>query len=328
MNASKLPFQKTIDELLDGKKSLSRSSLRDFSDIDSVSLNALLEAWPRITPDRKRLLINELQTLSDNDTLVCFDDVARALLGDVDAQVRAGAIRLLEECDDAKLIPIYLKILSGDQDAAPRAAAAAALGKYVQLGELEEIPAKTQRRIEDALLEKANSEDDASVRRQALEAVGYSSRREVATLIGSSFQREDPDWQASALFAMGRSSDEHWTEKVIPKLLDENPHIQLAAIKAAGELGLASAREILLKLLEDEDNDELASTAIWSLSQIGGEDARVYIESLIDQTDDEDQIGFLEEALDNLAFTEDLEKFDLLNLDVDDDVMDQEEGNG
>ncbi len=139
----KLPFQKTIDELLAGKKSLSRSALRSFSDIDSVSLNLLLEAWPRIASDRKRLLLDELQTLSDNDTLVSFDDLARALLNDLDAQVQAGAIRLLGECNDAKLIPVYLKILSGDKDASTCAEAASALGKFVQLGELEEIPEKT-----------------------------------------------------------------------------------------------------------------------------------------------------------------------------------------
>ena len=34
---------------------------------------------------------------------------------------------------------------------------------------------------------------------------------------------------------------------------------------------------------------------------------------------------FLEEALDNLAFTEDLAKFDLLNLDLEDDLIDKEE---
>ncbi len=326
MNESKLPFQKTIDQLLDGKKSLSRSSLRSFSDIDSVSLNLLLEAWPRIAPDRKRLLLEELQTLSENDTLVSFDDLARALLNDSDAQVQAGAIRLLDECNDAKLIPVYLKILSSDKDASARAEAASALGKFVQLGELEELPKKTQRRIEDALFEKINSEDDANVRRQALEAIGYSSRLEVATLIASAFHREDPDWQASALFAMGRSSDERWEENVIPKILDENPRVQLAAIEAAGELGITAAREILLKLLQEEENDELVvNAAIWSLSQIGGEDARIYIESLIDETEDDDQVEFLEEALDNLAFTEDLAKFDLLNLDVDDDLIDQEE---
>ena len=124
------------------------------------------------------------------------------------------------------------------------------------MGELEEIPKKTQGRVEDALLEKINSEDDASVRRQALEAIGYSSRREVITLIESAFHREDPDWQASALFAMGRSSDERWEENVIPKILDENPRVQLAAIEAAGELGLTPAREILLKMLEEDENDE------------------------------------------------------------------------
>jgi len=216
--------------------------------------------------------------------------------------------------------------LSNDQDASARAEAAAALGKFVQLGELEEIPKKTQRRIEDALLEKINSEDDANVRRQALEAIGYSSRSEVITLIESSFHREDPDWQASALFAMGRSSDERWEENVIPKILDENPRVQLAAIEAAGELGITAAREILLKLLQEEENDELVvNAAIWSLSQIGGEDARVYIESLIDETEEDDQVEFLEEALDNLAFTEDLAKFDLLNLDVEDDLIDKEE---
>jgi len=82
----------------------------------------------------------------------------------------------------------------------------------------------------------------------------------------------------------------------------------------------------MLKMLEEDENDELVvNAAVWSLSQIGGEDARIYIESLIDETEDDDQVEFLEEALDNLAFTEDLAKFDLLNLDLEDDLMDKEE---
>ena len=325
MSASRLPFQKTIDELLNGKKSLSRTALRDFSDIDSESLNALLEAWPRIALDRKQRLLDELQTLTDNDTLVCFDDFARAMLNDPNVEVRTSAIHLLDECDDAKLVPIYLKILSNDHETRARKVAAAALGKFVQLGELDEIPKKTQRRIEEALLEKVKSEDEASVRRQALEAIGYSARPEAMVLIKSAFQRENPDWQASALSAMGHSSDERWESEVLPKLLDETPQVQSAAIEAAGELGLVSAREILLRLLvDDEENDDLASTAIWALSQIGGEDARVYLEGLLDQTEDEDQVEFLEEALDNMAFAEDLAKFELLNLDLEDDLMDEE----
>jgi HEAT repeat protein len=320
MIENKIPFQKIIDELLDGeRKELSRRSLQEFSDLDPASLSALFEAWPRIRPDRKRLLLEGLQSLSEADTLVSFDDLARALLTDADAQVRMRALRLLDECNDVKLVFPFLKILASDEDAATRAEAASSLGKYVELGELEEIPEKTRRQIEDALLEKANSDDQPLVRRNALEALGYSSRPEVVTLLESAFRRQDPDWQASALFAMGRSSDDRWEEQVLSRLMDENPRVRLAAVEAAGELSLSSARAILLKMLEDEEDDGVVSAAIWSLSQIGGDDARVYIENLLDLTDDEEQLEFLEDVLDNLAFTEDLSRFDLMSFDSDEE---------
>jgi hypothetical protein len=90
-------------------------------------------------------------------------------------------------------------------------------------------------------------------------------------------------------------------------------------------LALKSARPILLRmLLEEEEDDDVTSAAIWSLSQIGGEDVRTYLENLLDQTDDEEQIEFLEEALDNLAFTEDLDRFELLAFDPD-ELADLEE---
>jgi hypothetical protein len=57
---------------------------------------------------------------------------------------------------------------------------------------------------------------------------------------------------------------------------------------------------------------------IWSLSQIGGEDVRAFLVDMLDKTDDEDVSGYIEEALENLDFTEELEKFDLLALDEDD----------
>ncbi len=137
----------------------------------------------------------------------------RALrLTDPDAEVRTRAICLLDEFEDIKLISSFIKILKDDTDVETRAEAATALGKFVELGELEEIPEQARRQVEDALLEKANSEDQLLVRRNALEALGFSSRPEVITLIESSFRRQNPEWQASALFAMGRSFDERWEE--------------------------------------------------------------------------------------------------------------------
>ena len=89
-------------------------------------------------------------------------------------------------------------------------------------------------------------------------------------------------------------------------MLDVSPLVRLAAVEAAGELRLASARTILFKVLEEEEEDEITSAAIWSLSQIGGEDVRLYIENLLDLAEEDEDVEFLEEALENVEFTDEL----------------------
>ncbi|HEY5730011.1 MAG TPA: hypothetical protein VIS72_08160, partial [Anaerolineales bacterium] len=54
------------------------------------------------------------------------------------------------------------------------------------------------------------------------------------------------------------------------------------------------------------------------------EDVGTYLETLLDRAEDEELIGFLEEALDNLAFTEDLDRFELMSFDPD-EIDDLEE---
>ena len=236
-----------------------------------------------------------------------------------DPEVRMRAIRLLDEADDAKLIPAFIRIMDDDPDPETRAEAASALGKFVELGELEEIADESRQEVEGALLEKANSEDQGLVRRHALESLGFSSRPEVITLIESSFRRENPEWQASALFAMGRSFDERWEESILSRMMDVNSLVRLAAVEAAGELRLASARTVLFRVLEEEEEDNITSAAIWSLSQIGGEDVRLYIENLLDLAEEDEDVEFLDEALDNVEFTDELNQFDLLSIDPDEE---------
>lgn len=315
-------FQKVLDVLLDESRDLPARYLIEFSDIESAALELLFAVWPRIGLKRKLLLLDRLDALADEDTLVSFENLGRALLADPESQVRIRAMRLLDECEDHRLIPQLIDILIHDQDNSARAEAASALSMFVQLGEFEDIPPEAQRQAEDALLETFNSEDDSVdsvVRRRALESLGYSSRPEVPVLIEASFSRQNPDWKASALFAMGRSSDERWAEQVLSMLSSENLIVRVAAVEAAGELGLPGARLLLLRLLEEEDDSALTEAAIWSLSQIGGEEVHIYLESLLDAAEEEDQIAFLEEALDNLAFTEDLARFDLMAYDPDDE---------
>ena len=322
-----IPFQTVVDTLLETGKPFPKKYLTLFSDIDPASLSLLLDAWPRIALARKRTLLGDLEALMEEDTIVSFEDFARPLLTDPDSLVRAGAIRLLAECEDTKLIPVYAKILASDPEAGTRAQAAEVLGLFAALGELEEIPETAYHRVEEALL-AACRDDDAHVRRKALESLGYSSRLEVSALIEAAYDREDPDWIASALLAMGRSNDARWSDEVISMLLNEDSALRLAAVKAAGELSLSEARLPILRMLEEEEDSEVIAAGIWSLSQIGGEDVQTYLEALIDQTDDDDEIEFIEDALANLAFTEDLERLDLLAFDPDDDLsteLDEEE---
>jgi HEAT repeat protein len=325
MNTEPVSFQKVLDSLLAERKDFPRRYLQEFSDIGTLELKTLLDVWPRVALGRKLTLLEDLIVLSGSDTLVSFDDFARALLTDPDPQVRTRSIRLLNECEATDLIPSYLDMLKNDPDLSVRAEAARILNLYVDLGELEEIPDTLYHQVEDALLASAASEDDPRVRRAALESLGYSSRSEVLTLIESAFQREDPNWKTSALIAMGRSADERWADEVTRSLVNEDNRIRKAAVQAAGELSLKSARPLLLKMLGEEEEDTVLSAIIWSLSQIGGEDVRTYLENLLDQVEDEDQIAFLEEALENLAFTEDLERFDLFSFDPDDNLVEIDE---
>jgi HEAT repeat protein len=325
MNTTPTSFQTVLDALLSDRPDFPRRYLQEFSDLGTLELKTFLDVWPRVKLSRKLTLLEELDALAEVDTLVSFDELARALLTDPEPEVRMRAIRLLDECEDSKIVPSYLEILKNDPDVNVRVEAAKILNLFVDLGELEEIPEKIYHQVEDALLASANSEDDIRVRRAALESLGYSSRPEVTTLIESAFHREDPTWQASSLIAMGRSADNRWDEEVTRSLVNVNDRVRKAAVRAAGELSLQLARPILLKMLGEEEDEDILSAVIWSLSQIGGEDVRTYLENLLDQIEDEEQIAFLEEALDNLAFTEDLDRFDLLAFDPEDELKPIEE---
>jgi HEAT repeat protein len=210
-------------------------------------------------------------------------------------------------------------MLQTDPEPEARARAATVLGQFVRMGEMEELPTEKRTQVEETLLKAARG-DDASVARAALEALGYSGRPEVADLIAAAFERPDPLWRATALFAAGRSADNRWQEQVLTGLLSEDEPVRHMAVQAAGELELKAARKMLLEMLEDETDDDVFQAIIWSLSQIGGEDVRTYLEALIAETEDDDLIEYIEDALANLSFTEDMEQFDLLAVDPDDDL--------
>ncbi len=318
-----IPFQTVLTALCDESRPFPPRYLHHFSDLTPENLQALLQVWPQVSAQRKRVLLEDLELLAESDTIVSFDVLAKSLLRDADPQVRALAIRLLWECTDTDLIPAFVEILESDSDSNVQATAATALGQFVYWGELEIIRADLLHQVEEHLLRIVNDPTKAVLlRRRALEALGASSRPEVADLIEAAYARPSPDWKVSALFAMGRSGDERWEKLVLANLHSSHDEIRLEAARAAGELELASARPALLDILEDEEDLDVRQEIIWALSKIGGPGVQERLLELLEAEEDEDEAEFLEEALDNLAFTESLFPFGMFSFEPEDDKED------
>jgi len=319
-----IPFSTVLTALTNPDQGFPARYLPRFSDLAPADLKALLQVWPRVPLMRKRAVLRNLNERFEEDTLLSYEALGAALLQDEDGEVRTLALKLMEETTDAHLIPDLVKMIQNDPEPESRARAATVLGQFVRMGEMGELPDGKREIVEETLLKAAHSAD-TSVARAALEALGYSSRPELDDLILSAFNRPDPLWQATALFAAGRSADNRWQEQILIGLLSEDMPVRLVAVQSAGELELKAARKILLEMLEDETDDDVFQAIIWSLSQIGGEDVRTYLEALLAEAEEEDQIEYIEEALANLSFTEDMEQFDLLAFDPDDDLNEDKE---
>lgn len=318
--SEKVPFSSVLNALTNADAKFPARFLKEFSDLAPADLEALKKAWPQVSLDRKRNLLRDLNTAFRDDSLVAYDEVAQAFLDDADALVRAQAIRLLDETSDVRLLRRLIEIGQNDPDVGVRTATATVLGQFVHLGELEQVPADLKEQVEDILLRDVREEKNAHLQRAALESLGYSSRPEVPALIESAFERPDTPWTLSALLAISHSTDTRWQEQVLVGLAHEDTQVRLLAAQAAGDLELKAARQTLLSMLDEEEDDEVLEAIIWSLSQIGGEDVRTYLQALLDAADDDDLIEFIEDALANLSFTEDLEGFDLMAYDPDDEL--------
>jgi HEAT repeat protein len=217
----------------------------------------------------------------------------------------------LFEYDAKDLIPLFLDLVVNDEHEDVRAVAATVLGKYVYEGEIEEISQSKLRQIEDQLLRVIQSEDTMLVRRRALEALGFSSREEVPALIETAFNHHEYDWVVSSIFAMGRSSDKRWQPHVIKMLDHVLPVVRTEAARAAGEIEVSDARERLIELLDD-DNDEVRMAAAWSLSQVGGEGVQEALDMMLSETEEIEQAEFIESAIDNLIFNQNVQFYGIM----------------
>jgi HEAT repeat protein len=308
-----IPFSKVIDALLDERTPFSPRYLHRLSDIEPEESTILENSWPNISLHRREALLEDMEEIHLEDTVLSFEEVGRIALKDKEPGVRRRAIQILREYELVDLLPKFIDLAENDADVEVRSASTTALATYVYLGEVEDISPKKLLEVEDCLLRISTGSDTKLVRRRALEALGFSSREEVPGMIEAAYNSSDWDWVVTALFAMGRSANSRWNAEVLKMLDHQHPPIRAEAASAAGELEITASAPTLIQLLKDSDS-EVRMAAIWALSQVGGVGVRQALENMLETTDDNDEANQLDNALENLDFTEEMQELALFEL--------------
>jgi hypothetical protein len=307
-------FLDILNRLGDKEQPFPAKYLQLLTDLDPEHENLLAKQWTSLPIKRKLSLLEDLEDLSEHDNLMDFTAVGNIALTDEDEQVRETALHLLWDCEDRAFITKGLNLLSNDPSARVRATTASILGHFVFMGETDEIPEELGNRIVERLLEAHKNGPDKNVRRKALESLGYSSRPEIHKLINQAVELQDNEWLASGLYAMGRSADPSWAKFIRDCINHQDDSVREEAVRASGELELKDMRESLLAMLDEEGDDDILAATIWSLSQIGGEGIREAFSQLLETAEDNEFIDFLENAIDNLNFTDEMAQFDLFDI--------------
>lgn len=312
-DSAEIPFQTLIEALLDQEIPFDPRYLHRFSDLEGEDLELFKDMWSRVLLGRRRALVEDLNELSGADDLLSFENIGRHTIADEDGQVRTYAVQLLWEFEERDLIPVFLDLLENDSVPEVRAAAATGLGLFVYHGEIDRLSKAHLDRIENALITAVKKDHSELVQCRALESLGYSSRGEVAALIEPAFTSGGHEKIASALIAMGRSMDPRWEKIILQMLNSKIPTLRAEAARAAGELEIKDSIPLLVELTDDSEH-AVRSAAIWSLSEIGGDQARHTLENLFRETEDDHEADLIESALDNIAFTDGMQPFSLFDF--------------
>jgi HEAT repeat protein len=271
-------FESVLDELREGGESPDQASLYYLSNLDAGEMERVRDVWSDLSEESRLELVSQLVKMAEADFTLNFGAVFRIAMDDESAEVREVAIEGLWEDQDVRLVPQLASRLAKDESARVRAAAAKSLGRFILLGELEKIRPKPRRVAYEALVKAYQAGDEEpEVQRRALESLAYVCSETVIASIREAYGSPQEKLRVSAVFAMGRSADDRWSQQVKQELFSVNPEMRYEAARACGELQVSQAVAMLEELTEDTDT-EVQEAAIWALGQIGGDRAREILE--------------------------------------------------
>lgn len=286
--------------------SLSMSQLALLSNLAPARSVLFWEIWQQIRQPQRLEIVKALRSMAEDNITLDFRDIFVLCLDDPDSEVRSVAIDGLWE-DERPMILRRLIQLVDDPSPRVRAVAIMGLSRFSYRSELGELSDQETTILQDTLLRMIeDDEQEIEVRRRAVESIGYfSDLLEVEDIIDDAYGHPELFMRESALVAMGRSMNPIWHPYIERELQSSSPAMRYEAARAVGEHN-EDGRPLLPRLvgLVDDEDDEVAQAAIWALGQVGGASARRVLERLVRSRDDI-RAQSAEEALEELLFSED-----------------------
>jgi HEAT repeat protein len=286
------------------------------SDMSKAEFELFQREWLEVSEERRAALVRHMADIAEENYLVEFTPVFAHLFDDSYAAVRIAALDGVWDSTEPRLVRPIIGLLQSDRDVNVRAAAARALAHYVLLAEWGQIRPTVATPAVDALLAEYDRPNaPLEVKRAALEAVAAANHPRVPDMILDAYDDGPNDLQLSALFAMGLTADQRWLPILDDEMQSPSADFRAEAARAAGGLGSTDSVDALEGLLTDED-PSVTMAAIYALGQIGGDRATELLTRLSQDPDYEELYDAIDEALEEMDLLEG--GFDLLALDEDD----------
>ncbi|MBZ0305013.1 MAG: HEAT repeat domain-containing protein [Anaerolineae bacterium] len=315
-------LEATLEALELGQKGTPSADIfYGLSDLSVSESERLRPVWDGLDVEYRRKIMRRIAELSESDFEFDYNAIGLFALDDADIVVRQAAIDTLWIDESITLMSKLIQMAQRDPSNEVRAAAVSELGRFILLGEYENIPEQDAKRVQQVAIAIWNDRtEDFHVRRRALEAIAHSSHEIVDQAILEAYSSPDHLMRVSAVFAMGRSCNERWAGLVLTEMSSDDAELQFEAARAAGEIGLSKAVKQLGVLAARQDA-EIRETAAWALGEIGGDKAVEILTALADRAEedeDEDFLEIIEDALANAEFFGELPD----DFELDDDEFD------
>ncbi len=299
--------QPDFDLLSNSERPLVKRRLGTLSDLDQEQLATFRAIWRGLSTERRKTLISEMRTLSEDNVDLDFRQIFLACLEDPDEQVRAISIDGLWEDDHVRTLHRLLVLARNDPAARVRTAALLTLSRFAYQAEMGELTDDDSQAVHLTLITTASDPTEAiDAQRRAIEALGYlaPSSEAAQNCIEQAYHHERQPMRESAIIAMGRSMLPRWFSYIEEGLQSRLPALRYAAVQAAGELG-EEGQSLLSRLLPlvDDDDEEVSLATLSALGQIGGPHSKRILTRLAGSAD-EARRQAAEDALQELTLDE------------------------